>query len=131
MVAYSFQSQFVDPMRSGRKCQTVRATGRRRHAEPGDAIQHYTGMRTKHCRLVGTSTCIETQPITMEFFDWTEKKADRVLVDGKRVRDRHAFAQADGFAGWLELRSFWLQTHGIGIFHGRIIRWKDFKATDG
>jgi hypothetical protein len=46
MVAYSFAPQFIDTIRSGTKCQTIRPIGKRRHARTGEPVQLYTGMRT-------------------------------------------------------------------------------------
>lgn len=37
MVAYSFQSRFAPAVESGRKRQTIRAVGKRRHARQGEA----------------------------------------------------------------------------------------------
>lgn len=36
MVAYSFQPQFIMPIETGRKCQTIRSVGLRRHVRPGE-----------------------------------------------------------------------------------------------
>ncbi|MEJ0016825.1 MAG: ASCH domain-containing protein [Acetobacteraceae bacterium] len=47
MVAYSFKRDFAAPILAGIKRQTIRAD-RRRHARPGEVLQLYTGMRTKH-----------------------------------------------------------------------------------
>lgn len=57
MVAYSFQKRFVEPIRSGRKRQTIRAD-RKRHARPGEVLQLYSGMRTNAiatCRISAAS----------------------------------------------------------------------------
>ena len=47
VVALNFKQQFIPPILSGAKRQTIRAIGRRRHAIPGETLQLYTGMRTK------------------------------------------------------------------------------------
>jgi hypothetical protein len=52
MVAYSFQKQFVPAIISGKKRQTIRAFGKRRHAYVGEPIQLYVGMRTKQCAKI-------------------------------------------------------------------------------
>lgn len=50
MAAYNFQKRFATLIESGDKNHTIRRIGKRRHASPGEAIQLYTGMRTKFCR---------------------------------------------------------------------------------
>lgn len=79
MVAYSYKAGFVAPIRVGLglavldlhyelggylpgqpirpKRQTIRANGRRRHARPGEALQHYHGMRTTKCFKIGDARC--------------------------------------------------------------------------
>lgn len=127
MVAYSFQPQFVDPIRSGRKAQTVRAVGKRRHIRPGEALQIYTGMRTRSCRLIARAVCDNVDNIRIRFSE-TNDLTDKVEIGGDEAitgQALTAFAQSDGFAGWLEMRSFWLKTHGLRQFDGVIIYWKD------
>ena len=53
MVAYSFKSQFEEPIVAREKRQTVRGF-RKRHARPGEPIQLYVGMRTRNCRKILT-----------------------------------------------------------------------------
>jgi hypothetical protein len=123
MVAYSCKRCFVDPIRSGRKPHTIRAE-RKRHARIGETVQLYTGMRTKSCMLIGTATCSDVQPITLDF-EW------RKVAIGPRTIDRphqlEAFAQADGFDNWEGLVAFWRKEHGaIARWSGVIIYWKDF-----
>jgi hypothetical protein len=60
MVAYSFKSFFAPQIIAGLKCQTVRAD-RRRHARPGEAVQLYTGMRTRACHKLVTPDPLCTQ----------------------------------------------------------------------
>ena len=125
MVAYSFRPRFLDPIVSGRKRQTIRAIGRRRHARPGEALQLYTGMRTKQCRLIGRATCTAVAAVTLRFA--ADAGGDTVTVDQATVGDRDAFARRDGFAGWEELRAFWRTAHpaafAAGAFAGTIICW--------
>lgn len=127
MVAYSFRSRFVDPILSGRKQQTVRAIGKRRHAAAGDLLQLYTGMRTKACRLIGTAPCIEAVPITLRF----RLGMPRVTLQRERgpvPLDAELFAQQDGFDDWLRLVAFWEVEHAAeflaGRFDGICIFWR-------
>lgn len=52
MVAYNFKLQFAFAVVSGEKPQTIRALRKERasHAQPGEALQLYTGMRTATCK---------------------------------------------------------------------------------
>jgi uncharacterized protein YqfB (UPF0267 family) len=107
MVAYSFQKRFAEPILAGTKSQTIRAD-RKRHARPGEELQLYTGMRTKHCRLIARVQCIGIRPITL---DLAEDMPD-------------AFAHRDGFADWEDMRAFWRQFHpGVETFTGVLILW--------
>ena len=76
MVAYSFQKRFVDhvqaglepgPWCPGMKRHTLRAprVGRVAHARPEQPVQLYTGMRTRHCRLLGRAVARVQIPVTL------------------------------------------------------------------
>lgn len=128
MVAYSFQPQFVAPILSGRKCQTVRAHGKRRHARVGERLQIYTGMRTRSCRLQGVAECNAVEGIEMRLTE-----APVVIVGAISHRDRVAldvFAQLDGFEHWNALVAFWRKHHpGVDVFDGVLIGWRDFAPS--
>lgn len=130
MVAYSFKPRFVDPIRSGRKQQTVRAIGRRRHARQGDRLQLYTGMRTKACRLIGRATCDIVEDIRLGFGRSAGVWLGQISV---LEVDRDVFAHADGFRDWAELVAFWEIEHpeayAAGRFDGVMIVWRNF--SDG
>jgi hypothetical protein len=79
MVAYSFKRQFVDPIRSGTKAQTIRGRRIRPHAVPGDALQLYCGMRTKGCFLIARATCREVSPIRIVLRTW------EIEIDGEEL----------------------------------------------
>lgn len=92
MVAYSFKQRFVAPILSGAKQQTIRAH-RKRHAWPEEEMQLYTGMRTKHCRLIARVTCLSVAPITIDLPD------NSVTLGGETLRgwDKlDALARRDG-----------------------------------
>ncbi len=135
MVAYSFKRFLVEPIRSGRKPHTIRAD-RKRHARPGETLQLYTGMRTKACMLIGTATCSDVQPITLDFVGETIKIGHRRPIRRRsRGPDRYAeldaFAWSDGFENWPALFRFWGQEHAaIARWSGVIIFWIDFKMPE-
>lgn len=131
MVAYSFQKQFVDPIQSGRKAQTIRALGKRRHAQQGDALQLYTGMRTKHCRLIARAKCWGMDTISISFSSMYPGDEVRIGV-GPRIwqQDLEPFAMSDGFSSWSAMKEFWRQHHpNVLVFHGVIIYWGNMEPV--
>jgi hypothetical protein len=126
MVAYSFKQQFVAPILSGAKQQTIRA-GRKRHARPGDMMHLYAGMRTRQCHLIGTSVCQYIIPITINLDAHRIALGDAVFDE---TRDLDAFARKDGFADWPQMAAFWVKNHPhTGIFSGVLLRWGGFRAA--
>ena len=124
MVAYSFKQRFIEPIRAGTKCQTIRAD-RKRHARPGEQLQLYSGMRTKHCQLIGRAECLSVWPVTLIL-----REEHGVVLENFRetYRNIDAFARADGFRDWAELAAFWSENHpGFEIFDGVLIRWGDLE----
>ncbi len=139
MVAYSFKARFADPILAGTKAQTDRAD-RCRHARPGEQLQLYTGMRTKHCRLIARVKCLDVMPVRLTFhraFGPIRSALDRILLGCDAMK---AFAQADGFGeetgfGLLKMAKFWFETHGKGVeeidFRGVVIRWAPLGSDGG
>lgn len=121
MVAYSFKPQFVEPILVRTKRQTIRAD-RKRHARPGEELQLYTGMRTKHCKLIGRATCIGPEPIKLLFYGY-----GAIEIGARRITSPNAlngFARDDGFADWDEMKAFWFDVHRVvDEFNGILIRW--------
>lgn len=130
MVAYSFQRRFAEPIILGTKRQTIRAD-RKRHANPGEALQLYTGMRTKYCRLIGRATCISVERIMMLL----GAVSSTIIIDrngGKTTINPpglDAFARSDGFDDWAQMLHFWELNHGdLPTFTGVLIRWSEFRS---
>lgn len=137
MVAYSFQTQFVEPirigltpgpLRPGGKRHTIRSHGKRRHARPSETLQLYRGMRTKQCFLIGTALCVGVPPISI-FLARRRAARERVEIGGRGVLKTAAalddFAVSDGFHDWAALREFWAEHHpGITDFDGIMIEWQ-------
>ena len=128
MVAYSFKAQFVDPIRSGAKCQTIRGD-RKRHARAGEELQLYTGMRTRSCRLIGIAICLRVVPIKIRSFT-IERGTASIEFDDRRLTQLCGiddFARKDGFADWQEMQKFWQKNHpGVADFFGVLIEWRAF-----
>lgn len=122
MVAYNFQARFARDVEAGRKRQTMRALGRRRHAEPGDVLQLYTGQRTKQCRLLGTATCRSITPIRMKWLIGSQTKEFRVILGDLALtpEQKAQLAKRDGFASWAEFVEFFGKESS---FEGVLIKW--------
>jgi hypothetical protein len=122
MVAYSFKRRFLVPIREGWKTQTIRAA-RDRHARPGEMLQLFVGMRTRHCeKILPDVRCIEVCKVVIQFDG--EGEIDRITTDGLPVRDLDAFAVRDGFTDASDMAAFWRSEHGPReVFHGVLVEW--------
>ena len=140
MVAYSFKKRFGPPILAGTKAQTIRAerAGKCRHARPGEQVQLYTGMRTKHCRRLAEAVCLEVAPIRIELP--RARRAPEVMIfTPEGVLARHIltaralanFARADGFVDFDEMVNFWRTEHpALDTFNGTLIRWQPLAPAD-
>ena len=98
------------------------------HARPGEELQLYTGMRTKHCRLIARKTCVAVEPIRLNL------RAGRCWLGDMRHmqvigRDAETFARFDGFESLEEMAEFWKagrskeHVEPWWLFDGWHIRW--------
>ncbi|MEM6727010.1 MAG: hypothetical protein AAF618_00795 [Pseudomonadota bacterium] len=131
MVAYSFQKRFAPPILEDTKTGTIRAP-RKRHAREGEALQLFTGMRTKHCqKIMGDVKCAFVEPIT---FEVTDRRLHMVEIGIPRwllhPHGEDLFARMDGFDDMADMAGFWSQTHGIGRFVGFWIGWKHWHRSE-
>lgn len=126
MPAFSFKKQFVEPIRQGAKCHTIRGERKdgRIPAKAGDTLYLYCGMRTKGCFKIfvgplGDVTCTKVEPI------WITLGVGNfvVIIDGCILdqSEREALARADGFKNFPEMMRFW---EGRLPFKGYIIHWR-------
>lgn len=127
MVAYSFQTRFIPAILAGVKRGTIRRqrAGVHRHADPGDEIQLYTGLRTKHTRLIGRAKCVNTRRVCLHLREGAVffPETGDALIPGDELE---RFARADGFSTWADLVAFWARTHpGCDLFDGVQIQWGD------
>jgi hypothetical protein len=130
VVAYSFKERFIAPIEQGAKLQTIRAFGKRRHAQPGETLQLYYAMRTKQCRLIRTTKCEAVSGVTIRLTDSPQVVETagsawggaRTVINGASALDD--FARSDGFTDWADMRAFWAKEHpGVDVFEGVLIRW--------
>lgn len=135
MVAYSFKKRFNPPILAGIKNQTIRAH-RKRHARPGEEVQLFTGMRTKHCRLLGRPRCESALAIRITFprprqpavivIEQLTSGFDRIT--GAGLDD---FARSDGFDDFDDMFRFWMAEHPPSdAFEGVLIRWTPLVPAD-
>jgi hypothetical protein len=123
MVAYGFRDRFREPILAGTKGGTIRAD-RKRHARPGEQLQLFTGLRTKHCELICRLPCMAVEPVSLVL-----RAPQSVQVGGRRVIVRvtelDIFATFDGFHNFDEMVEFWNQEHPAvpDTFSGQHIRW--------
>jgi hypothetical protein len=125
MVAYSFKSQFGEPIVSRRKRQTIRGP-RKRHARPGELLQLFTGMRTKYCvKLLDIDPICKA--VTPVFIDWGVGGLP-IWIDGYRLGKQEAmdFAYRDTAGdhdALMAMTLFW-HAHGVDRFTGFLIEWE-------
>lgn len=114
MVAFNFSPEFADAVAAGTKRQTIRRTKR---AKPGDALQLYTGQRTKACRKLGDAVC--------EFVDYIGIRPDGITLGNanKHPGDVDEFARADGFKDFRAMVSWFEKKYGSPFFTGYVHRW--------
>ena len=126
MGLYNFQERFVQPMLSGRKNHTIRAI--RAHPDkPGNTLHLYTGLRTKHAKLLMRVPCVKIEEIEI-----TESRLARGVVASTRISvkidgveldrgEKNALAYRDGFNSFEDMMHFW---KGRLPFHGHVIHWR-------
>lgn len=128
MVAYSFNRRFIPGIEGGTKRQTIRAEGKRRHARPGEPMQIYFGMRTRHARkIIADPVCVGVDKVEIVVSGAAPANIAGIVVNGvplPRIAFNR-FAITDGFASIADFGAYWFETHGEGRFHGVMIRWED------
>ncbi|MEM1046838.1 MAG: hypothetical protein AAGL24_11815 [Pseudomonadota bacterium] len=117
MVAYNFQKRFAGDVESFRKRQTIRAKRKSRHARAGEAVQLYTGMRTRSCRKL-----IDPDPVC-ELSTSCAIREEGITLGNHAHVDLDEFARADGFADFDDMKAWFRDTHGLP-FIGQLIRWR-------
>ncbi|MBP0439460.1 ASCH domain-containing protein [Tianweitania sediminis] len=141
MVAYSFAPFFAQAVAALTKRQTIRAP-RKRHARPGEPIQLYAGMRTRHCTklLDKDPLCVAVRPIEISTSELLDAGIASITIGDwvLDAREIEALAQLDGFApadfnqaagthhstARANMGAFWLKHHGVGRFEGVLIEWR-------
>lgn len=114
-----FQPRFAPLVEDGTKRQTIRPIPVRMPVA-GDLIdcRAWTGRPyNSPQRILLVSPIIHVDSVVIG--------AARCECAGYRVTDLDSFAKDDGFQGWMDMRSWFLQNHDLGgaDFHGILIHW--------
>jgi hypothetical protein len=105
MPGYNFKEEFVQPILTGKKRQTIRKP-RKRPTKPGDMIYIWVRMRTKNARKLGEAICQSVTPLKITLTD--------IVLDEQKLGPREVldFAQADGFVNQLAFFEFFEKQYG-------------------
>ena len=119
MVAFNFKAQFADDVEHGIKRQTIRTN---RRCRAGDALQLYTGMRTRKCRKLRDAVCTMVQEVSIAVHgQFVAVRLDGELLPSVLARQ---LAQADGFDGVSSFAEFFEHEYGGLPFQGWLIKWE-------
>ena len=116
MTAINF-TMFPDKVEAGTKRQTIRTDTK---IMAGDALQLYTGQRTKSCRKLGDAICKAVVLVSL---------IERAAFDHQRGLwltgiGLEEFAQADGFATYADMWAFFKpRADAKGEYRGKLIKW--------
>lgn len=114
-----FKPRFAALVEAGTKTQTVRPKPKRM-PRPGDTIslRCWSGKpyRSKQ-RVIREAVITEVHPV---FITPHGLSVNRQLLT---LADTEAFARADGFSDWANMRTWFEVEHGLP-FEGILIRWK-------
>lgn len=114
MVAINFSEQFATRVERGEKRQTIR---RGLRCKAGDALQLYTGQRTKKCRKLLDAVCRDVTYVGL---------TARGVTLGDKTRfpsDIDDFARLDGFDDYAAMWKWFSERYETNSFTGHIIRW--------
>lgn len=115
MTALNF-TMFPEKVEDGTKRQTIRTDTR---VMAGDALQLYTGLRTKACRKLRDAVCNSVQSVVL--MERIAIPHGNVSLTGIYLEE---FAHADGFASYADMWAFFSKrANADGEYRGKIIKW--------
>lgn len=126
MPALNFHKQFAGDVAIGKKRQTIRATGKRAW-KIGDTLHFFTGMRTAHCKRLGSATLLSVQQIHIDCVK-RDVSIETAMHSSGRCRlplfndEILELAQADGFSALDEFFEFFQERHGRHM-NGYLLKW--------
>jgi hypothetical protein len=123
MVAFNFMARVADQVEQGLKPSTIRAERKdgRPPCKVGDALQLYTGMRSKSCRKLRDTVCKRIRRLEIKR-GASPFSGFNVYIDGRYRPRPHALAKQDGFASAGDMIKFFDDVHGLP-FTGWLIEW--------
>lgn len=129
MPAFNFKGQFVERIHDGSKGGTIRKYGKRSPVIAGQTLYLYTGQRTKYCKKLKQTPCVEVWHIILR------STRVRLKLDGHKgvlvilsdIELLNQFARSDGFADWETMKRYWRMNDGLPFegFHARWIPLRD------
>jgi len=126
MPTLSFKKQFCGRVEAGEKTHSLRSK-RARAWKVGDYLGLYYALRTKQSRLLGRTTVVRVQEVSL-----TISRCGALMdicIDGERLSldEANDFAIRDGFTGVGGMRLFWQENNGMKAgetWIGDLIHWK-------
>jgi hypothetical protein len=120
-----FKKRFVEPINKGTKIHTFREEPKRM-PKPGEILHMYTGLRTKHCELIGKDKTLKSMQMLLMIFTGGRIS---VFVDLKRLTKsvREELYVNDGFANEADFLAYWNPEREEKKFEGIIFHWTDLK----
>lgn len=123
---FNFQRQFAARVEQGEKRQTIR--GRRadgRRPQPGDQVKLYTGLRTRHARLLCQAAVVRCRAVRIDFA--ANDGNGEMVIDGEllQLEHRQTFAAADGFDCWQAMLAWFKDQYGSqgSSWDGFCVEW--------
>ena len=125
MVAINFKKQFAGDVENGFKTQTIRQNAR---CKRGDALQLYTGQRTKQCRKLADAVCKRVRKVklcaTEMFIDGNRLYAGSDYENEELYEYDNDFANKDGFDTYMDMAAWFEDNYGALPFEGYVIEWE-------
>ncbi|MBN1671177.1 MAG: hypothetical protein JXR37_09105 [Kiritimatiellae bacterium] len=121
MPAINYKARFAEDVRTGRKRSTIRAE-RKRPFSLDDTLYHYTGMRTKKCRLLLVNRPERIRGIHMFVGGVTLETETGIWLYSWSSIVVARIAVKDGFESTHDMYCFFRETHGF-TFHGQLLEW--------
>jgi uncharacterized protein YqfB (UPF0267 family) len=125
MGLYNFKLRFVPFILAGTKTHTIREL-RRYPDKPGNTVHLYTGLRTKHAKLLMRATCVGVQTVVLDRFGLDGDRSAVIRIDDVDLDqgEMEALAVRDGFADLADMMNFWKFAGRTLPWRGQIIHWR-------
>lgn len=122
MVALNFSPEFAGPVERREKRQTIR---RQQRGKVGDAVQLYTGQRTKDCRKLSDvdPVLIRVAPVVIA--------PEGLYFEGHLQSEPDKYARLDGFKDYAAMLAWFQDRYGKPRFNGYEHRWQFPTHTTG